>query len=44
MQRRTLDIICVQETEWKGNMPRSLGAGFKLLYDGVTEMRNGLGV
>ena len=27
MQRRKVDILCVQETRWKGSKARSLGAG-----------------
>ena len=30
MQRRKVDIVCVQETRWKGSRARSLGAGLKL--------------
>ncbi|KAF7640738.1 hypothetical protein LDENG_00018990, partial [Lucifuga dentata] len=39
-----LDILCVQETRWKGSKARSLGAGFKLFYHGVDGKRNGVGV
>ncbi|KAF7641145.1 hypothetical protein LDENG_00292100, partial [Lucifuga dentata] len=44
MQRRKVDILCVQETRWKGSKARSLGAGFKLFYHGVDGKRNGVGV
>ena len=44
MQRRKVDILCVQETRWKGSKARSLGAGFKLFYHGVDRKRNGVGV
>ncbi|KAE8288310.1 hypothetical protein D5F01_LYC12175 [Larimichthys crocea] len=44
MQRRKVDILCVQETRWKGSKARSLGAGFKLFYRGVDRKRNGVGV
>ncbi|XP_051809100.1 craniofacial development protein 2-like isoform X4 [Acanthochromis polyacanthus] len=44
MQRRKVDILCVQETRWKGSKARSLGAGFKLFYHGVDRKRKGLGV
>ena len=43
MQRRRADILSVQETRWKGSNTRSLGAGFKLFYDGVDGVRNGVG-
>ncbi|KAK3518569.1 hypothetical protein QTP70_003334 [Hemibagrus guttatus] len=44
MERRKVDILCVQETRWKGNKARSIGAGFKLFYYGVDSKRNGVGV
>ncbi|KAK3561686.1 hypothetical protein QTP86_012553 [Hemibagrus guttatus] len=43
-ERRKVDILCVQETRWKGSKARSIGAGFKLFYYGVDSKRNGLGV
>ncbi|XP_065642811.1 uncharacterized protein LOC136074421 [Hydra vulgaris] len=44
MERRKLDILCVQETRWKGSKARSIGGGFKLFYHGVDGKRNGVGV
>ncbi|KAK3510848.1 hypothetical protein QTP70_022792 [Hemibagrus guttatus] len=44
MDRRKVDILCVQETRWKGSKARSIGAGFKLFYYGVDCKRNGVGV
>ncbi|KAK3514176.1 hypothetical protein QTP70_005260 [Hemibagrus guttatus] len=44
MERRKVDILCVQETRWKGSKARSIGAGFKLFYYGVDSNRNGVGV
>ncbi|KAK3554979.1 hypothetical protein QTP86_002411 [Hemibagrus guttatus] len=44
MERRKVDILCVQETRWKGSKARSSGAGFKLFYYGVDSKRNGVGV
>ncbi|KAK3537061.1 hypothetical protein QTP70_000280 [Hemibagrus guttatus] len=44
MERRRVDILCVQETRWKGSKARSIGAGFKLFYYGVDSKRNGVGV
>uniref|UniRef100_A0A672GYX0 NACHT domain-containing protein n=1 Tax=Salarias fasciatus TaxID=181472 RepID=A0A672GYX0_SALFA len=43
MQKRKVDILCVQETRWKGSKAGRLGAGFKLLYHGVDRKRNGVG-
>ncbi|KAK3564490.1 hypothetical protein QTP86_022780 [Hemibagrus guttatus] len=42
MERRKVDILCVQETRWKGSKTRSIG--FKLFYYGVDSKRNGVGV
>ncbi|KAK3516263.1 hypothetical protein QTP70_007246 [Hemibagrus guttatus] len=44
MERRKVDILCVQETRWKGSKARSIGAGFQLFYYGVDSKRNGVGV
>ncbi|KAK3571059.1 hypothetical protein QTP86_001309 [Hemibagrus guttatus] len=44
MERRKVDILCVQETRWKGSKARSIGAGFKLFYYGVDSKRNEVGV
>ena len=44
MQRRKVDILCVQESRWKDSKARSLRAGFKLFYHGVEEKRNRVGV
>ncbi|KAK3511370.1 hypothetical protein QTP70_005295 [Hemibagrus guttatus] len=44
MERRKVDILCVQETRWKGSKACSIGAGFKLFYYGVDSKRNVVGV
>ena len=45
MERRKVDILCVQETLWRGNKAREIGGGFKLLYSGTDERgRCGVGV
>ena len=44
MARRKVDILCVQETRWKGNKARNIGGGYKLFYHGVDGKRNGEGV
>ncbi|KAK3505678.1 hypothetical protein QTP70_004488, partial [Hemibagrus guttatus] len=44
MERRKVDILCVQETRWKGSKAHSIGAGFKLFYYGADSKRNGVGV
>ena len=44
MERRKVDVLCVQETRWKGSKARSMGRGYKLLYYGADGRRNGVGV
>ena len=45
MKSRRVDILCVQETRWKGNKARELGEGYKLIYSGTNkEGRNGVGI
>ncbi|KAG2460172.1 CFDP2 protein, partial [Polypterus senegalus] len=44
MERRKVDILCVQETKWKGSKARWIRGGFKLFYHGVNRRRNGIGV
>ena len=43
MERRKIDIMCVQETRWKGNGARDLRNGYKFIYTGESS-RNGGGV
>ena len=44
MERRKINIMCFQETEWKGSKARQLGNGFKLFYIGEDGRRNGVGI
>ena len=45
MKIRRVDILCVQETRWKGNKAKDLGDGFKFIYSGANiQGRNGVGV
>ena len=45
MERRKLEVLCIQETRWSGNKDRELGGGFKLFYSGADERgRNGVGI
>ena len=44
MERRNVDILCLQETKWKGSKPRNIGGGCKLFYNGVDGKRNGIGI
>jgi hypothetical protein len=43
--RRRVNILCVQETKWKGQKVKEVeGSGFKLWYTGTTSGRNGVGI
>ena len=44
MERRKIDLACVQETKWKGAKAREIGGGFKLFYNGGNNKRNGVGI
>ena len=45
MNTRKVDVLCVQETRWRGNKARELGEGYKLIYSGANkEGRNGVGI
>jgi len=43
--RRGVDILCIQETKWKGQKAKEVeDTGFKLWYSGTTTNRNGVGI
>ena len=44
MVKRKVDILCVQETGWKGSKARNIGDGCKIFYHGEEGRRNGVGV
>ena len=44
MIRRKIDLLCIQETRWKGSASEDLGSGYKLLYSGGDINRNGVGI
>ena len=44
IERQKLDMLCVQETKWKGSKARIFGGGYKLYYHGVDSRRNGVGI
>ena len=44
MEKRRMDILCLQETRWKGNKAKELAGGHKLLYSGNNAGRNGVAV
>ena len=42
MERRKVDVQCLQETKWKGSKARNIGGGCKLFYNGGNGKRNGI--
>ena len=42
MERRNVDILCLQETKWKGSKARNIGGGYKIFYNGADERKNGI--
>lgn len=44
LKRRGIDSCCVQETKWKGSKSRLIGNGFKILYNGTTTGKSGVGI
>ena len=44
MARKNLQVLCVQETKWRGSKAREIGAGYKLYYHGEDGTKNGVGI
>ncbi|XP_063600304.1 uncharacterized protein LOC134776484 [Penaeus indicus] len=44
MEKRKVDVLCVQETRRKGEKARVIGGGCKMWYRGDDGQRNGVGV
>ena len=44
MERRNVDILCLQETKWKGSKARNIGGGYKIFYYGTDGRKNGIGI
>ena len=42
MERRNVDILCIQETKWKGSKARNIGGGCKIFYNGADGRKNGI--
>uniref|UniRef100_A0A8I6WSC6 Endonuclease/exonuclease/phosphatase domain-containing protein n=1 Tax=Hordeum vulgare subsp. vulgare TaxID=112509 RepID=A0A8I6WSC6_HORVV len=43
--RRRVDVLCVQETKWKGQKAKEMeDIGIKLWYTGTTSNKNGVGI
>ena len=44
MERRNVNILCLQETMWKGSKARNIKGGCKLFYNGADGRKNGIGI
>ena len=44
MARMNLQVLCAQETKWRGSKAREICAGYKLYYHGEDGMKNGVGI
>ena len=44
MEQRNVDILCLQETKWKGSKARNIGGGCKLFYNRPDGKKNGIGI
>ena len=44
MERRGVDILCVQEICWKGKRARFIGGGYKMCYCGSGNKKNCVGI
>ena len=44
MERRNVDILCLQETKWKSSKVRNIEGGCKLFYNKADRSKNGIGI
>ena len=44
MEQRNVDILCLQETRWKGSKARNIGGGCKIFYNEADGRKNGIGI
>ena len=44
MEQRSIDILCLQETKWKGSKARNIGGGCKIFYNEADGRKNGIGI
>ena len=44
MKRRKMEVMCVQETKWKGDRARKMADGYKMLHAGRDGRSNGVGI
>ncbi len=44
MKRRNMEVLCVQETKWKGDGARKMAEGYKMLHAGGDGRSNSVGI
>ncbi|VDO85963.1 unnamed protein product [Heligmosomoides polygyrus] len=44
MKRRRVEVLCLQETRWKGVKAKEMGERVKLFYNGEDTKGNGAGI
>ena len=44
MERRNVDVLCLQEAKWKGSKARNIGGGYKIFYNGADGRKSGKGI
>ena len=44
MERKNVDILCLQETKEKGSKARNIGGGCKIFYNGADGRKNEIGI
>ena len=44
LERIGVDILCVQETCWKGEKARCIAGGYRMWYCGSGNKKNGVGI
>ena len=43
-EAKEVDILCLQETKWKGSKARNIDGGFKIFYNRADGRKNGIGI
>ena len=44
MKRRKMEVLCVQETKWKGDRAPKMAEGYNMLHTGGDGRSNGVGI
>ncbi|XP_072934923.1 uncharacterized protein [Epargyreus clarus] len=44
LQRRNINICCLQETKWKGSKSKDIGNDYQVIYYGIDNRRNGVAI